>query len=214
MFPIGKMVDQGENGGRTSRGINKIQDEKSDVDSEGSKSTEPHKDGGNDVKSSSVKPSDEKPESLQVQGQQQNTIAAPKKNDKESKKVDEEIENGQPKLKGEIKQGSLCIDTLEHPKNGKVGLYQCHGLGRNQYWFLTMKNQLKNNNLCIEATSEGNDVVLLQECNVDSKRQRWEYEGDQFILSGTKACLDAGENPSELATRLCSQSAKTQKWKM
>lgn len=33
---------------------------------------------------------------------------------------------------GELKQDSMCIDTLGHQAGGTMGMYKCHGEGGNQ----------------------------------------------------------------------------------
>ena len=33
---------------------------------------------------------------------------------------------------GELKQGSKCLDTLNHQASQTVGIYECHGVGGNQ----------------------------------------------------------------------------------
>eukprot|EP00794_Sanderia_malayensis_P020394 gene20394-22407_t len=178
-----------------------------------------------------LKKSDEDKEAYEVQKKKEEEIAKEEKlspatqepdNDMHGDGVgikeeieEEDIKNDEPKHKGEIRQGEMCLDTMEHLQGGKAGLYKCHGLGRNQYWVVTKKNLLKNNAVCIEAPAklDGFNYVTLEECRSNIKQQHWEYENESFILSGKKLCLDSKDGEG-LSARQCDLESKTQKWKM
>ncbi|XP_038078195.1 polypeptide N-acetylgalactosaminyltransferase 13-like [Patiria miniata] len=117
-------------------------------------------------------------------------------------------------------KSGVCLDSND--QNGQTGkrliVWGCHGLGGNQYFELTNKGQLRNDELCLEPDNL-NRYVLLQKCAPIGKRlthQTWEYQekGGRIKHVPTKLCLHVNkpEKGTEVEIRLCRNLDPNQKW--
>jgi len=116
---------------------------------------------------------------------------------------------------GEFSQNNLCIDTVDGKINSKIGLWECHGAGRNQFWFIMKDNlAMKNADLCINGPPDlkNKDHVYLQECN-GKENQAWGYDDKGSLkLSGSTLCLQANLKQKDLYLAECDENIITQKW--
>ncbi|EGD74062.1 polypeptide N-acetylgalactosaminyltransferase 1 [Salpingoeca rosetta] len=91
---------------------------------------------------------------------------------------------------GELRCGTVCLDTMGHGDGEEVGTFGCHGLGGNQYWVLTAQGELMHGVLCLAATPTG---VSLAKCALDDNpppAQQWSYGPDKKLENkGTSLCL-------------------------
>ncbi|XP_022102323.1 polypeptide N-acetylgalactosaminyltransferase 13-like [Acanthaster planci] len=117
-------------------------------------------------------------------------------------------------------KSGVCLDSND--QNGQTGkrliVWGCHGLGGNQYFELTNKGQLRNDELCLEPDNL-NRYVLLQKCAPIGKRltkQTWRYEeqGSRIRHVPSSLCLHVAkaEKGTEVEIRMCRSMDLGQKW--
>ncbi|XP_077128906.1 polypeptide N-acetylgalactosaminyltransferase 3-like [Ranitomeya variabilis] len=112
-----------------------------------------------------------------------------------------------------------CLDAgSDNNHGGKPAiLYDCHGLGGNQYFEYTLRHEIRHNiqkELCLRA---GKEQVLLSKCNYKGgdttvlSEEKWELQKDQLIFSvAYSLCLTGnGPNPSLVP---CNPSDPFQQW--
>eukprot|EP00795_Rhopilema_esculentum_P014779 gene14779-5885_t len=101
-----------------------------------------------------------------------------------------EIPDRYPLGRGDIKNlgTGTCLDTLaQNNQGGKPGLYPCHGLGTNQFFMLTKKNEIWHDSLCLDFS--GNGKAQLWPCHKMGGNQKWlhqkfiDYFGCPFVDS-------------------------------
>lgn len=139
----------------------------------------------------------------------------PTTKDVHTQQEDIDIVKEEPEFRGEIKFGEkMCLDTLEH-KSGNVGLWECHGEGRNQHWHITKDHLLKNDDVCIQAAgeNENGNLATLEKCNENVKEQKWTHKDGLLNLIGTKRCID-GEDRNGLKVINCDRNSVRQKFKL
>lgn len=96
-------------------------------------------------------------------------------------------------LKGSLRQGLFCLDTLGHLIDGTVGLYQCHETGGNQEWTFSKKGQLKHLDLCLTLVNfTRGSMVVMKICDENLENQLWRFR-DGGLIQHTKlnVCLDS-----------------------
>ncbi|XP_073401879.1 polypeptide N-acetylgalactosaminyltransferase 3-like isoform X2 [Dendrobates tinctorius] len=112
-----------------------------------------------------------------------------------------------------------CLDAgSDNNHGGKPPiLYNCHGLGGNQYFEYTLNHEIRHNiqkELCLRA---GKGQVLLSKCNYKGgdtsvlSEEKWELQKDQLLFSvAYSMCLTGnGPNPSLVP---CNPSDPFQQW--
>ncbi|XP_072029534.1 LOW QUALITY PROTEIN: polypeptide N-acetylgalactosaminyltransferase 13-like [Amphiura filiformis] len=115
---------------------------------------------------------------------------------------------------------SRCLDSND--QNGapdkKLIIWNCHGMGGNQYFELTAKGEIRNDELCLEGDRLGR-YVLLNACskgkNPAPARQKWVHKPDGKLYNpSSKACMTVSSSlagtPVEL--KLCSALSTRQMW--
>lgn len=135
------------------------------------------------------------------------------KDDKEEKAqpyVDDELEYLHA---GEFQQENLCLDTLDGVIGSQPGLWQCHGEGRNQFWFILKDTlNLKNKDMCIAGPDDLKTpgTVTLQNCNKE-ENQAWTFENNHLKLSGSSLCIS--NRDKKVFADQCNDD-KSQKWNL
>lgn len=114
---------------------------------------------------------------------------------------------------GEIrnKETGHCVDSMGRKSGEKVGLVNCHGMGGNQVFAFTGKQQLMTDeNLCVEASYNQAKFV-----RCDTGKGRWKYVRQTLELRhiNSKQCL-GGAKPSdrEAPTIGACDGSPNQKW--
>lgn len=119
---------------------------------------------------------------------------------------------------GEIKNaGTLsCLDTLGHKSNENVGIGVCHGLGGNQVFAYTKRNQIMSDDSCLDAVPPAGPVKLIR-CHNLGGNQAWTYSSQDYTIhhNNSGKCLDKADpsDPTTPTLRTCDGSPG-QKWLM
>lgn len=119
-------------------------------------------------------------------------------------------------LRGSIRQGYLCFDTMgKNSSDGVVGLYPCHDGGGNQEWTYTRSGHIRHFDVCLTLLrfSKGS-LVVLKSCDEKSENQHWIMKSNGLIQhSKLNVCLDSASSQEVgLKVEHCSSALKSQKW--
>lgn len=119
---------------------------------------------------------------------------------------------------GEIKNAETanCLDTFGRKSGENVAMGSCHGLGGNQVFAYTKRQQIMSDDNCLDAASKIGPVKLLR-CHGMGGNQKWFYsEEDQTIVhSQTGRCLDKPDDKDiTLPTLKVCNGRQSQKWIM
>ncbi|XP_003745907.1 polypeptide N-acetylgalactosaminyltransferase 1 [Galendromus occidentalis] len=120
---------------------------------------------------------------------------------------------------GEIKNadGNLCLDTYGKKSGDVLYMGKCHGLGGNQVFAYTKRQQIMADDSCLDASSPSGPVKLFR-CHNMGGNQMWTYDGNtkQIRHINTNRCLDKpNANRSNVATlKECNSGKESQKWEM
>ncbi|XP_013383815.1 polypeptide N-acetylgalactosaminyltransferase 1 [Lingula anatina] len=121
---------------------------------------------------------------------------------------------------GEIrnKQTGQCIDTMGRKAGEKVGVVSCHGMGGNQVFSYTRKEEIMTDGLCLEPFRMGlhYDIKMLN-CNGHGGAQRWKYdrETEEIRHVNSNQCLGAPQESAKDSPSIgpC-RGDQSQKWIM
>lgn len=120
-----------------------------------------------------------------------------------------------PYGRGEVRNlgTDQCLDTLaKNEPGGEPGMYMCHGMGNNQFFMYTKKNEFWHDDLCLDLVNgDSNTKVKLYNCHRLGGNQKWEHDRDGKIRHVLHdVCLDI--EGDGLVVRKC-DSRQTQKWR-
>lgn len=73
-----------------------------------------------------------------------------------------------------------CLDTMGRKYNEKVGISYCHGLGGNQVFAYTKRQQIMSDDLCLDAASSNGPVNMVR-CHNMGGNQEWVYDAEVSI---------------------------------
>lgn len=118
---------------------------------------------------------------------------------------------------GEIKNDAThnCLDTMGRKSGEQVGLSYCHGLGGNQVFAYTKRQQVMSDDNCLDSASKDGPVKLVR-CHGMGGNQAWNYnEVDKSIRHmNTNRCLTTkNTDPSNPVLQEC-DSSTNQRWIM
>ncbi|KAH8287928.1 hypothetical protein KR018_007301 [Drosophila ironensis] len=119
---------------------------------------------------------------------------------------------------GEIRNAETetCLDTMGRKYNEKVGISYCHGLGGNQVFAYTKRQQIMSDDLCLDASSSNGPVNMVR-CHNMGGNQEWVYDAeDKWIRhTNTGQCLQRAsrEDANTPLLRPCTYG-KGQQWLM
>ncbi|CAD6234224.1 GSCOCG00007669001-RA-CDS [Cotesia congregata] len=110
-----------------------------------------------------------------------------------------------------------CLDTMDRKTGENVGLSYCHGLGGNQVFAYTKRQQIMSDDMCLDAASPQGPVKIVR-CHGMGGNQAWSYnEEDKMIRhTNTRHCLSAPQS-GDLTTPIlisCDPHNLSQKWIM
>lgn len=119
---------------------------------------------------------------------------------------------------GEIKNSETanCLDTYGRKSGENVAMGACHGLGGNQVFAYTKRQQIMSDDNCLDAASSDGPVKLLR-CHGMGGNQMWSYdrEDETIIHSQTGRCLDKPDDSDiTLPTLKKCDGRQSQKWVM
>lgn len=86
-----------------------------------------------------------------------------------------------PKIRNAESQN--CLDTMGHKANEKLGSSYCHGLGGNQVFAYTKRQQIMSDDNCLDSASARGPVNLVR-CHGMRGNQEWKYNADVSLLAG------------------------------
>ncbi|KAK7871233.1 hypothetical protein R5R35_001093 [Gryllus longicercus] len=113
-------------------------------------------------------------------------------------------------------QSQNCLDTLGRKGGENLGMSYCHGLGGNQVFAHTKREQIMSDDNCLDASSPGGPVKLVR-CHGMGGNQAWVYNSEDGIIKhvNTGQCLQMPDphDMSQPLLRNCDGS-KGQKWVM
>lgn len=119
---------------------------------------------------------------------------------------------------GEMKNAETqnCLDTLSRKSGENVGMSYCHGLGGNQVFAYTKRQQVMSDDNCLDASQHDGPIKLVR-CHGMGGNQAWVYnEKDRTIRHvNTEQCIQKPDirNPSTPLLRNCDGSL-SQQWIM
>ena len=78
---------------------------------------------------------------------------------------------------GEIRnaESQTCLDTMGRKGGENVGMSYCHGLGGNQVFAYTKRQQIMSDDNCLDATGTDGLVKLIR-CHGMGGNQAWQYD--------------------------------------
>ncbi|KAH8281847.1 hypothetical protein KR054_003305 [Drosophila jambulina] len=119
---------------------------------------------------------------------------------------------------GEIRNAETetCLDTMGRKYNEKVGISYCHGLGGNQVFAYTKRQQIMSDDLCLDASSSNGPVNMVR-CHNMGGNQEWVYDAEEKWIrhTNTGQCLQRAtrDDANTPLLRPCSYG-KGQQWLM
>jgi len=110
-----------------------------------------------------------------------------------------------------------CLDTMSRKGGENVGISYCHGLGGNQVFAYTKRQQIMSDDNCLDAT--GNDgLVKLIRCHGMAGNQAWNYDSETALIKHVNSgrCLTKPEarDVTLPVLRRCDSSSLGQQWIM
>ncbi|KAJ1522180.1 hypothetical protein ONE63_002490 [Megalurothrips usitatus] len=83
-----------------------------------------------------------------------------------------------------------CLDTMGHKSGENLGMSYCHGLGGNQVFAYTRRQQIMSDDNCLDATSPEGPVKLVR-CHGMGGNQLWVYDKNAHTIKhvNTGQCL-------------------------
>ncbi|XP_026466118.1 polypeptide N-acetylgalactosaminyltransferase 5-like isoform X2 [Ctenocephalides felis] len=109
-----------------------------------------------------------------------------------------------------------CLDTMSRKSGENLGISYCHGLGGNQVFAYTKRQQIMSDDNCLDAAHPNGPVKLVR-CHGMGGNQAWEYDEEAKTIKHTNTgnCLQrpSPQDSSQPLLRPCDNS-KGQKWVM
>lgn len=119
---------------------------------------------------------------------------------------------------GEIRnaESQTCLDTMGRKGGENVGMSYCHGLGGNQVFAYTKRQQIMSDDNCLDATGTDGMVKLIR-CHGMGGNQAWQYDsqGGSIRHVNSGRCLSKPESRDVTLPVLkrCDESV-SQQWVM
>ncbi|XP_065355728.1 polypeptide N-acetylgalactosaminyltransferase 5 isoform X1 [Calliphora vicina] len=119
---------------------------------------------------------------------------------------------------GEIRNAETetCLDTMGRKYGEKIGVSYCHGLGGNQVFAYTKRQQIMSDDLCLDASAALGPVNMVR-CHNMGGNQEWVYDAEDKSIRHTNTgnCLQrpSREDPTTPLLRPCDYS-QGQQWLM
>ncbi|XP_022174445.1 polypeptide N-acetylgalactosaminyltransferase 2-like isoform X2 [Myzus persicae] len=132
------------------------------------------------------------------------------------------LDNVYPELKlpatvdefvGSIRQGYMCLDTLENQVGKTAGIFPCHDYGGNQEWTFTVGGSIKHDTMCLSPTDYSSmSLIIMKPC--DSTTDEWKYDENtkQLRLKVVNLCLDTLGVHDMISINVCDSLNSNQKW--
>lgn len=110
-----------------------------------------------------------------------------------------------------------CLDTMGRKSDENVGVTYCHGLGGNQVFAYTKRQQIMSDDMCLDAVSPHKPVKIVR-CHGMAGNQAWVYNNQTKMITHTNTgyCLSK-PRPSDATQPIlanCDPRVPGQKWIM
>ncbi|XP_046405769.1 polypeptide N-acetylgalactosaminyltransferase 5 isoform X1 [Ischnura elegans] len=120
---------------------------------------------------------------------------------------------------GEVRNAETqnCLDTLGRKSGETLGMSYCHGLGGNQVFAYTKRQQIMSDDNCLDAANRDGPVKLVR-CHGMGGNQAWVYDMQEGTIKhiNTGQCLQKPDtrDVSQPLLRTCDPGALGQQWVM
>lgn len=110
-----------------------------------------------------------------------------------------------------------CLDTMGRRTGENVGISYCHGLGGNQVFAYTKRQQIMSDDMCLDAASPQGPVKIVR-CHGMGGNQAWVYNEETKMIKHTNIghCLSKPRSNDAMQPVLapCDPHNIGQKWTM
>ncbi|XP_011703052.1 PREDICTED: polypeptide N-acetylgalactosaminyltransferase 5 isoform X2 [Wasmannia auropunctata] len=120
---------------------------------------------------------------------------------------------------GDVKnvETQTCLDTMGRRTGENVGISYCHGLGGNQVFAYTKRQQIMSDDMCLDAASPQGPVKIVR-CHGMGGNQAWVYNDETKMIKHTNTgyCLSKPHSgdASQPVLAQCDVNNIGQKWIM
>ncbi|XP_012532288.1 polypeptide N-acetylgalactosaminyltransferase 5 isoform X1 [Monomorium pharaonis] len=120
---------------------------------------------------------------------------------------------------GDVKnvETQTCLDTMGRRTGENVGISYCHGLGGNQVFAYTKRQQIMSDDMCLDAASPQGPVKIVR-CHGMGGNQAWVYNDETKMVKHTNTgyCLSKpySGDASQPVLAQCDVNNTGQKWIM
>ncbi|CAL1684945.1 unnamed protein product [Lasius platythorax] len=120
---------------------------------------------------------------------------------------------------GDVKnvETQTCLDTMGRRTGENVGISYCHGLGGNQVFAYTKRQQIMSDDMCLDAASPQGPVKIVR-CHGMGGNQAWVYNDETKMIRHTNTghCLSKPHSgdASQPVLAQCDGNNSGQKWIM
>ncbi|XP_025988273.1 polypeptide N-acetylgalactosaminyltransferase 5 isoform X2 [Solenopsis invicta] len=120
---------------------------------------------------------------------------------------------------GDVKnvETQTCLDTMGRRTGENVGISYCHGLGGNQVFAYTKRQQIMSDDMCLDAASPQGPVKIVR-CHGMGGNQAWVYSDETKMIKHTNTgyCLSKPHSgdASQPVLAQCDVNNIGQKWIM
>ncbi|XP_020293598.1 polypeptide N-acetylgalactosaminyltransferase 5 isoform X1 [Pseudomyrmex gracilis] len=120
---------------------------------------------------------------------------------------------------GDVKnvETQTCLDTMGRRTGENVGISYCHGLGGNQVFAYTKRQQIMSDDMCLDAASPQGPVKIVR-CHGMGGNQAWVYNDETKMIRHTNTghCLSKPHmgDASQPVLAQCDVNNIGQKWIM
>ncbi|XP_033227598.1 polypeptide N-acetylgalactosaminyltransferase 5 isoform X2 [Belonocnema kinseyi] len=110
-----------------------------------------------------------------------------------------------------------CLDTMGRRTGENVGISYCHGLGGNQVFAYTKRQQIMSDDMCLDAASPQGPVKIVR-CHGMGGNQAWVYDENTKMIRHTNTghCLSKPRpgDATQPVLAICDSHVPGQKWIM
>lgn len=120
-----------------------------------------------------------------------------------------------------VSQDLMCLDTMDAVENQWIGIFECHGQGRNQAVTFTTDGTILGGSskiLCLAMKNMVSKNVVLKKCNSNDETQKWTTDSKYgYIMPIVRQdhCLNSpAQEDKGMTIEPCNLQMITQKWQL
>ncbi|CAL8072254.1 unnamed protein product [Orchesella dallaii] len=109
---------------------------------------------------------------------------------------------------------NMCLDIVKSKKI-PVGMYNCHGLGRNQHYYYTENNEIRNYDDCLDYYMKPNfNSLNAGHCHGAKGNQQFVYNNETGLIHHPKSntCMTMTENQKAMIMAPCTGHLNQRWW--